>query len=794
MQITLNIDKRGYKEKPDRRTAGGISNNVRQKSGQKTIAPVKILDYIRQGYTFTPAAIGGNLDEWKPYNREKGHRVAETNPVTGRNYQTSDFWESQQIIVADIDNENPGRQLTPSAALDVCRSNGLEPFCIYNTFSNTEEHNKFRILFILEEPITEFDTAADYIQRVAALFNSAVPDCADTSIEPVKLIFGGRQDAIIYHHPAYISIDSLEALPKPPTIAPVNSRTEKRQNTPQKYTEATEGQPEADLLISALFAIPPQSLDYKEWLKIGAALKYAGIDYATFDEWNRQDTGTNEEGRPRYNEEQNFKTWNSFSNTAGNPATAATVYYYAKQNNWRFPEKEKKQTTADKEGETMRELENFFAEATPAADPTEAEAYNPENMTPPPEMQPQAEPKTPLFLSAADYLTGLYETDIEELKQYAGRKMGLHPDIDKHLTLFPGLAALGGQASLGKTTFAINMVYKLLKRGEHVLYFALEQRPEELITKSLAAYIYKKNPETSIDNLQLNNGLRNTEVDDAMTELAKELSNYHLIECDFETTAADIEAMTDAYMQTYPGVKPIVIIDYLQLIAPPADFKGDTRARIDENLKSIKKMQKTRGLFVLVISSFNRSSNFEPISYESFKETSMIEFTCDYVFGLQLAIQDPRNEEFYVKIGPQFGKSKRQEWEQKEMIHKAQIQTPKQIQFVSIKNRRGKQYFTANFNYYPAHDSFEEGQALVYRSAFAEDPEPQRRPKTPQQDAEEKTIEIVFDNCEFDGRADLHEMVEYWGGNMTAKKMQKLLTENGNFIVTGNIVVKAPDI
>jgi len=311
----------------------------------------------------------------------------------------------------------------------------------------------------------------------------------------------------------------------------------------------------------------------------------------------------------------------------------------------------------------------------------------------------------PERMSAADYLAGgFYNNDIDFIQQYKERKMGLHPEIDKYLTLYPGLAVLGGQASLGKTTFCINVVAQLLERGEHVLYFALEQRPEELITKSLARYMFDKNPETQITNLMLNEGDRSAETCEAIAEQCEKMKNYHVIECSFETTAQWIIDQVTKYTDLNPETTPVVIVDYLQIIAAPAGFRGDKRAIVDYNLKALKKLQKMRGLFVIVISSFNRSSNLEPVSYENFLETSCIEYTCDYVWGLQLAIQDTDNEEFYIKEGPNGGKKAREEYDKKRMMQEAQAQTPKKVQFVSLKNRRGKQFFKANFDYYPAHD------------------------------------------------------------------------------------------
>ena len=332
------------------------------------------------------------------------------------------------------------------------------------------------------------------------------------------------------------------------------------------------------------------------------------------------------------------------------------------------------------------------------------------------------------FMSAADYLSnGKYDFDIAYMQQFAGRHMGLHPDIDKHLTLYPGLAVLGGQASLGKTTFAVNMAHKLIERGEHVLYFAFEQTPVEIMTKSIAMHIYNKCPDTILTNIDIKNGCSNAEVAEARAELIESMSNYKLIECDFSNTVADVIAAIGSYMQAHADIKPIVIIDYLQLIAPPAGFKGGIREYMDENLKALKGYQKSNGIFMILLSSFNRSSNYDPVSYESFKETGMIESTCDYVWGLQLTIQDPNNENFYLMPGVN-GMKERTDWSKKKMIQAEQSKMPKRVEFVSIKNRSGKQAFRAGFVYYPQHDYFcEDPAGIEFKNK--EDAEPPKKAK-----------------------------------------------------------------
>ena len=730
MQITYNLDKRGYTSKPQGAEIGAINNRVRHAGGRVTTTPEELINHIKAGYTFTPAEIGGSLEEIQA-DKSAGKMLH--------------YWRSQQIIVADIDNEKPDKTainhpLTPKRAIEACKAAGIDPYCIYKTFSYSDQKQKFRVLIILEEPLTDAAQAADYISRFCNLFNAAIEsdykaagetpeNCADSTIEPVKLIFGGRADSVLYQTASITPIDKLAALPKTAVNAPISASNQKRDNLRPNASRATTGaQGREEELIEALYCINPAQLDYKDWLKIGAALKYEGIDYAIFDNWSAQDASTNDKGQPRYNEEANYKTWLNFSDSGRNTAKGETIFYIAYNRfNWQ-PSKYNKAVLSDAELQAV--LDNapapeiqaadfppdfFEPDTMSAADPIPEEAYNPENMQEPQPMKnekPASDP-TPaqapdnIIQNAAQYLAAAYDLDIEELKQYAGRKMGLHPDIDKYLTLYPGLAILGGQASLGKTTFAVNTACKLLERGEHVLFFSLEQTTAEIMTKFAARYIYEQDNYTQTDNIKLKNGLRDSETCEYLGQLTEKLANLYIIESNFEATAQGIISTIDTYIKTR-GVIPIVIIDYLQIIAPPEECRSSSKTDyIDENLKALKKWQKENGIFILLLSSFNRANNYEPVSYESFLYTSAIEFTCDYVFGLQLQLLDPDNEDFYIKKGIKGGEQEQKSFEKKRLVHEAQAQiNPKKVQFVSLKNRNGKQLFKANFDYYPAHDFF----------------------------------------------------------------------------------------
>ena len=310
--------------------------------------------------------------------------------------------------------------------------------------------------------------------------------------------------------------------------------------------------------------------------------------------------------------------------------------------------------------------------------------------------------------SISEYLnTGTFDADIRYFKEYKDRKTGFL-DIDEHLTLYPGLAVLGGASSLGKTTFAVNLAENLIERGETVLFISLEQLPIEIITKSLTRRLFLKDPATRLTNTDIKNGATSAAVEAVKKECADQATRFNIITGDFMTKATTIRETVEQWIRDNGGKKPIVIIDYLQLIAPPEHIRADMmRSVVDENLKTLKLMQRDNELFVLVISSFNRAESLEPLSYEAYKESGMIEFTCDYVWGLQYKVQRADNDSFYLTEGSS-GKGLRQttKQERRKIIEQEQTKTPRQIQFVSLKSRNGRQRYDADFDYYPQFDLY----------------------------------------------------------------------------------------
>lgn len=582
---------------------------------------------------------------------------------------------------------------------------------------------KYHIYF----PITPVTDATMYrslkvgLQRFYPYFDRNAADSAR--------FFYGNRDAQITHIPGtrtvadYIIARTLSEPVKPTreTTSPGVSTTPR--STPSSVTTTSVDNGLYNLR-EVLDAINPSSLDYSDWVSVGMVLhKYQGAPYYftvdDWDAWSRHDV-------KRYKENDCYKRWNHFDDNGR--IGAATLIKIAKDHGWTPPVRVNKQRETvpppeppaymvkdqllawDGEIEADEpETRSSFVELSSVRDDTHVEGNEQPSATP---AEIPTEIHAPDFVSAADYInSGAYDATMAYFQKYQDRKTGFE-HLDQYLTLYPGLAALGGASSLGKSTFCVNLADQLVKQGETVLYIALEQLSIELITKSISRIVKENDPRTPITNEHIKNGARTPDIIAARKQYAQEIGGRcYYVNGDFRMTALQIVEKVEKFIKQHDGVKPVCIIDYLQLIAPPNGgervFRGGIREAIDENLKTLKDMQKRNELFVIVVSSFNRSSNMEPLSYESFKETGMIEFTCDYVWGLQLAIMDAENTSFYSTVDEK-KKTPRQTTidERRKMVNYAQSKEVREVEFISLKNRNGKQFFKVFFDYRPANDQY----------------------------------------------------------------------------------------
>lgn len=301
-----------------------------------------------------------------------------------------------------------------------------------------------------------------------------------------------------------------------------------------------------------------------------------------------------------------------------------------------------------------------------------------------------------------DYLDNIFTNDIAQLKNYKEVKTGFSNLDNKIGSLYPGLYAIGAISSLGKTTFTHQIADQIAAAGHDVLFFSLEQSRFELASKSIARLTAQANIQTASNALSIRKGDIFGTGSEKETAVLKAYQDYKravgdkisIIEGNFDTNIDTIKRKVEAYIKNN-GVKPIVIVDYLQVIQSDPAQKVTTREAIDIIVTELKRLSRDKDIVVIVISSLNRNNYLSPIDFESFKESGGIEYTSDVVWGLQL--QAMNNDIFNKEKGLK---------EKRELVRTAKAENPRKIEFVCLKNRYGRSSFKIGFIYYPEFDYF----------------------------------------------------------------------------------------
>ena len=250
----------------------------------------------------------------------------------------------------------------------------------------------------------------------------------------------------------------------------------------------------------------------------------------------------------------------------------------------------------------------------------------------------------------------IFEQEIRELAERPAISTGFI-NLDTYLNggIDTGLYVIGAISSLGKTTFIIQIADYVAKQGHDMLFFSLEMSEREIMAKSISRETY--NADIILQNdtrhakstMEILNGRLYKNYTDTERRLIKEATkNYReysnhirIIEGVGSVGIEEIKKAIDKHIE-YTGRKPIIFIDYLQVIAPPKDERGrqsfTDKQAVDKNILELKRL--SRNYAIIAISSFNRESYTEPLTLTAFKESGAVEYTADVLIGLQYAGMD----------------------------------------------------------------------------------------------------------------------------------------------------------
>lgn len=291
----------------------------------------------------------------------------------------------------------------------------------------------------------------------------------------------------------------------------------------------------------------------------------------------------------------------------------------------------------------------------------------------------------------ADRAAGLASAYVDVLKEQFSQPLPPlstgFPQLDGLLGggLYPGMYIVGALSGAGKTTFCLQVAENLAAVSRDVLYISLEMSRAELVAKAVSRHTYQialertgwkplqqggdedKDTEAPLRDMAMSardvmTGARWKYLSDVKRDVLQEAfetfkqragRHLYIIESVGATPVDPPEPTTlgqaaDAakvqrtksireYVQEITaksGRPPVVVIDYLQILATPDPRLSDKQAT-DRNIFALKQLQREYSLAIIGISSLNRQNYTEPATMAALKESGSLEYTSDSVLIFQ---------------------------------------------------------------------------------------------------------------------------------------------------------------
>lgn len=287
-------------------------------------------------------------------------------------------------------------------------------------------------------------------------------------------------------------------------------------------------------------------------------------------------------------------------------------------------------------------------------------------------------------------------------------------DLDRLLDggLYSGLYIIGAITALGKTTFCLQLVNQIAQSGRDVLIFSLEIGADELRAKTISRLTYQQCLERGDTyNARTTRGILTgafyagyskdieATIDNAIDFYGTYAEHIYILEGIGDIGIKEIREHVARHTKI-TGQAPVVLVDYLQIIAPK-DIRATDKQNTDNAVLELKRLSRDFRTPVIGISSFNRNNYTAPVNLSSFKESGAIEYSSDVLIGLQYAGMDfdPKKD----KNEPDRQRRVKELMEENEKSGKEG--KSQDIQVKVLKNRNGSRG-AAFLNFYPMFNYF----------------------------------------------------------------------------------------
>lgn len=368
--------------------------------------------------------------------------------------------------------------------------------------------------------------------------------------------------------------------------------------------------------------------------------------------------------------------------------------------------------------------------------------------------------------------------------------------------LYAGLYIVGAISSLGKTTFCLQIADQVAQAGHDVLVFSLEMARNELIAKSISRLTLIKDlaENASTAHAKTTRGIltgtryrdySKTErelIQQSIKSYADYAKNIYITEGIGNVGVAEIREKVQTHVKL-TGKAPVVVIDYLQIVAP-SDIHLTDKQATDKNVLELKRLSRDYSIPIIGISSFNRDNYTAPVNMASYKESGAVEYSSDVLIGLQYEGMD------YQEGEADKAREKRIRELMKEAVNAGKKGQAQRIQVKILKNRNGSKG-EATLSFYPMFNYFTEDKAATETEdedgdgdGWSRSASGYTKPRKSKREAEREKLNEAFYKVQRDDfTADLIELADEL--DKSKKQVANLIAEYGGFSIIGDTVTLA---
>ena len=183
-------------------------------------------------------------------------------------------------------------------------------------------------------------------------------------------------------------------------------------------------------------------------------------------------------------------------------------------------------------------------------------------------------------------------------------------ELDKKIGGLDGgdIAIIGARPAVGKTAFAVQVMMNIAKSGKKVELFSLEMTNEQIYDRIISH-------ESGISLQRVKRALRFT--DEELPNIDKANDTLKGLK-DRIVFLDDVDSVTEMEVSLKKHKPDVAIVDYVQLIKPESQYRGNRYAEVGAVSHAIKKMAKKLKIPIILLCQLNRV-------FDETKEPSMNE-------------------------------------------------------------------------------------------------------------------------------------------------------------------------